>query len=107
MSIAQAGLHPTLHPHVEEMPIIFVEPDIDGVKPYYTKGMALLRFKTPGFGDTPDGESVIFGGSSPHTGYPEPPLVGEAGEDGVVPPDKIQVLVETKFEWLVPDPHES
>lgn len=99
--ISQVGLRPTMHPHVSDVPVIFVEPDLDGVAPYYREGMAVLRFKTPGFGATDDGESVIFGGNE-RGGVPDEPLVGKRGEDGVVPPERIQVLIDRKFRWLVP-----
>lgn len=101
-SIAEEGLKPNRHPHVEDVPVIFVEPDFEGIEPYYDPGMAALRFKTPGFGTTEDGEYVIFGGSE-SGGVPEEPLVGEAGEDGVIPPERIQILVGKKFQWLVPE----
>lgn len=99
-SILQDGLKPTMHAHVPDFPVIFVEPDIEGVEPYYTKDMAVLRFKTPGFGTTEDGESVIFGGS-PVGGPPDDPLVGAPGEDGVIPPERIQILVDRKFQWML------
>lgn len=99
-SISREGLRPTLHPHVSNVPVIFVEPDLDGVQPYYREGMAVLRFKTPGLGTTDDGENVIFGGSE-SGGPPDPPLSGRRGEDGVVPPERIQVLLDKKFRWLV------
>lgn len=102
--IAIEGLKPNLHAHVPDIPVIFVERDIEGVEPYYGEGMAILRFKTPGFGCTEDGEDVIFGGPNPHDkeGYPEEPFEGEPGTDGVIPPERIQVLVGRKFKWLVP-----
>jgi hypothetical protein len=90
-----------MHPHVADIPVIFVEPDLDGIAPYYRKGMAVLRFKTPGFGSTDDGEDVIFGGSE-SGGPPDPPMVGKDGEDGVIPPERLQVLVGKRFQWLVP-----
>lgn len=99
-SITVEGLKPTLHAHVPDFPVIFVEPDLDGVEPYYAEGMAILRFKTPGFGSTEDGESVIFGGN-PTGGTPEAPLTGAPGEDGVVLPERIQVLFDRRFRWLV------
>lgn len=99
-SIIMSGLRPSLHAHVPDSPVIFVEPDIDGVEPYYTEGMAVLRFKTPGFGTTEDGESVIFGGSE-RGGSPDEPLVGAPGEDGVIPPEQIQILADRKFQWLI------
>src|SRR3990172_1035417 len=46
--ISKNGLRPTMHPHVSKIPVIFVEPDLDGIAPYYREGMAVLRFKTPG-----------------------------------------------------------
>ena len=92
-SIAREGLKPNLHEHVPDHPVIFVEPDLDGVEPYYGEGMALLRFKTPGFGTSEDGESVLFAG--------DPPFVGPLGADGVIPPERIQILVDRKFRWLV------
>lgn len=99
-SIAKGGLESALHAHVEGIPVIFVEPDIAGVEPYYREGMVVLRFKTPGFGTTDDGESVIFGGSE-RGGPPDPPLVGKRGEDGIIPPERIQILVDRKFEWMI------
>lgn len=99
-SIVISGLKPTVHSHVPDFPVIFVEPDLDGVEPYYAEGMAVLRFKTPGFGMTEDGENVIFGGS-PVGGPPDAPLVGTPGEDGVVPPERIQILADRKFQWLI------
>lgn len=99
-SISMEGLKPNMHAHVPDFPVIFVEPDLEGVEPYYGHGMAILRFKTPGFGTTEDGESVIFGGSE-RGGPPDVPLVGDSGEDGVIPPERIQILVDRKFQWLV------
>jgi hypothetical protein len=98
--ISKVGLRPTMHPHVSDVPVIFVEPDIEGVEPYYREGMAVLRFKTPGFGTTDDGENVIFGGSEPGS-VPDDPLVGRRGADGVVPPERIQVLADRTFRWLI------
>lgn len=92
-SILENGLQPNPHQHVDGESAIFVEPDLEGVEPYYGEGMAVLRFKTPGFGTTSDGESVIFGGSEP--------LVGEEGDDGVIPPERIQILVGRKFQWMI------
>jgi hypothetical protein len=98
--IVMDGLKPNFHPHVQDFPVIFVEPDLDGVEPYYAEGMAVLRFKTPGFGTTEDGENVIFGGN-PTGGFPDAPLVGLSGEDGAVPAERIQILVDRKFQWLI------
>jgi hypothetical protein len=92
-SIAREGLKPNLHEHVPDHPVIFVEPDLEGVEPYYGEGMALLRFKTPGFGTSEDGESVLFAG--------DPPFVGPLRADGVIPPERIQILVDRKFRWLI------
>lgn len=100
-SIANEGLNPTWHPHVEDAPVIFVEPDVAGIEPYYQAGMAVLRFKTPGFGTTDDGENVIFGGSQNDTRPPDPPLIGDEGEDGVIPPERVQILRAKKFGWLI------
>lgn len=101
-SIVQEGLRPYMHAHVEDIPVIFVEPELEGIEPYYGPGMAILRFKTPGFGTTEDGESVLFAGSE-EGGPPDEPFVGDAGEDGVIPPERIQVLIGNKFQWLVPE----
>jgi len=92
-SIAKTGLQPNFHSHVPDVPVIFVEPDLEGVEPYYGEGMAVLRFKTPGFGTTEDGENVLFAGDHP--------LVGPRGDPGVIPPERIQILVDRKFQWLV------
>jgi hypothetical protein len=92
-SIAREGLKPNLHEHAPDIPVVFVEPDLEGVTPYYGEGMAVLRFKTPGFGTTEDGEDVLFAG--------DPPFVGPPGEAGVIPPERIQILVDRKFRWLI------
>lgn len=81
-----------------DVPVVFVEPDLEGVLPYYGPGIAVLRFKTPGFGTTEDGETVVFGGDG--VDVPDAPFVGRAGEPGVIPPERIQVLVGKKFRWL-------
>lgn len=95
-SIAKEGLKLGWHPSVAEAPVIFVEPDLAGVEPYFQEGAVVLRFKTPGFG-----ESVIFGGSV-HEGHPpEPPLVGRPGDVGVIPPERLQILREGRFTWLI------
>lgn len=99
-SIVKGGLQPTFHPHVSDIPVIFAEPDLEGVMPYYEKGTVILRFKTPGLGTTEDGETVIFGGSE-GGGEPDLPLVGKEGEDGVIPPERIQFLAGNKFDWLL------
>lgn len=100
-SIAKHGLKPTPHEAVDGAPVIFVEPELEGIEPYYTEGMAILRFKTPDFASTDDGESVLFAGSE-RGGVPDEPFVGKPGEDGVIPPERIQVLFDNKFRWLVP-----
>lgn len=92
-SIAMEGLKPNFHEHVPDIPVVFVEPDLEGVEPYYGEGMAVLRFKTPGFGATEDGEDVLFAG--------DPPFVGSPGEAGVIPPERIQILIDRKFRWLI------
>lgn len=99
-SISEEGLKPTRHEALESAPVIFVEPNVAGVEPYWARGMALLRFRTPGFDSTDDGEDVIVGGDG--VGAPPEPLVGEPGEAGVVPPERLQVLVDKKFKWLIP-----
>src|SRR5258707_1138478 len=96
-SIVKNGLKPTPHEAVDGMAVIFVEPDLEGVSAYYTEGMAVLRFKTPGFGTTEDGESVIFGGSDRRDAAPDLPMVGGPGEEGVIPPERIQVYFDKKF----------
>lgn len=94
-SIKTEGLRPGWHEHVQEAPVIFVERDVEGLEPYVGEGSVILRFKTPGFGATEDGEDVIFGGPGvSREGYPDAPLVGPSGSDGVIPPDRIEVLVE-------------
>lgn len=100
-SIVKHGLKPTPHEAVDGAPVIFVEPEIEGIEPYYFDGMAILRFKTPGFASTDDGESVLFAGSE-RGDIPDEPFVRGAGEDGVIPPERIQILVGRKFEWIIP-----
>lgn len=90
-AITRDGLEPTMHEAVEDVPVLFVEPDLEGSEPYYGPGMAILRFKTPGFGTTEDGEAVLFGG--------DPPFVSATGS---IPPERLQVYVDRKFRWLVP-----
>jgi hypothetical protein len=92
-SIAKEGLRPMPNRWAENKPVIFVEPDLDGVEGYRGEGIATLRFKTPGFGTTNYGESVLFA--------PDAPFVGKSGEDGVIPPERIQVLRGRRFGWLV------
>jgi hypothetical protein len=90
-SIAQHGLRPTIHQHVPGgAPVLFVEPDLAGVEPYWHPGLAVLRFKTPGFASTEDGEDVLFGG--------EPPFVGDPG---AIPPEALFILVGKRFQRLV------
>ena len=101
-SIKTRGLRPHWHAHVEEAPIIFVEPDREGVAPYYEpRNTVVLRFKTPGFGTTDDGESVIYGGSLREGAPPDKPLVGNPGTDGTIPPMRLQIEQSGKFEWFV------
>jgi hypothetical protein len=100
-SIQKEGLRPERHEHVEDAPVIFVERELEGLEPYITRESVVLRFRTPGFGGTEDGEDVIFGGpGSSREGYPDPPLVGPSGSDGVIPPDQLQVLVGKKWRPL-------
>ncbi len=82
--------------------MIFVEPELEGVTPYIAQGIAVLRFKTPGFGTTEDGESVLFSGSEHENSPPDPPFVGEPGQDGIIPPERIEILQGQHWEWLVP-----
>ena len=102
VQIQKQGLKPEWHPHVEDAPVIFVEPDVDGVLPYRKRGTVILRFKTPGFGDTEDGETVIYGGSQRPNALPDAPLVGQRGEDGAIPPERIQIMLRDEWTWLVP-----
>lgn len=96
-SIQKDGLLPERHRHVHGEPVIFVEPEFDGIEPYMTEGVTVaLRFKTPGFGMTDDGETVIFSSPGPD-GRPEPPIVGGRGEIGAIPPDQIQAMVNGKW----------
>lgn len=99
-SIKKEGLKPEWHRSADTI-VIFVEPDLEGVEPYIAKDTVVLRFKTPGFGATDYGETVIFGGNEYENEYPELPLVGERGTDGVIPPERLQILKGKKFEWLV------
>jgi len=100
-SIVREGLKPQRHKSALDAPVIFVEPDLEGVDPYYTRGTVVLRFKTPGFGTTKDGESVIFGGSERPDVPPDPPLVGGPGEDGVILAERMQIPRGRHFKWLV------
>lgn len=94
-SIKKEGLRPEWHSHVEDAPVIFVERDVEGVEPYLEKGSVILRFRTPGFGSTEDGEDVIFGGpDTAREGRPDAPLEGPPGSDGAIPPDRIEVLTD-------------
>lgn len=100
-SISREGLQPNWHSSVLEAPVIFVEPDPDGIEPYYHEGTVVLRFKTPGFGSTEDGELVIYGGARRPGDPPDAPLVGEPGSNGAIPPERLQILRNRKFDWLV------
>ena len=87
---------------MEDAPVLFIEPDLDGLSPYHHPGKTVvLRFKTPGFGTTEDGEAVIYGGSMRPGGPPEAPFVGAPGEDGAIPRERLQVLRGKQFQWLV------
>jgi hypothetical protein len=97
--IAEEGLVPGHHPRAGNEPVLFVEPDVEGVEPYLSRGTTVIRFKTPGFETTEDGESVIVGGDG--AGSPPAPFVGEPGVVGIVPPERIQVLEGKKFKWLL------
>lgn len=97
-SIKASGLRPEWHSSVPDAPVIFVERDLEGLDPYIHQGSAVLRFKTPGFGATQDGEDVIFGGPGA-SGRPDAPLEGSVGSDGMVPPDRIEVLDE-RGRWV-------
>lgn len=96
-SIQKRGLLPERHRHVDGVPVIFVEPALDGITPYMEEGVtAALRFKTPGFGTTDDGETVIY--SAPgEDGRPQDPLVGKRGQIGHIPPERIQTMVNGKW----------
>jgi hypothetical protein len=98
-SIAKEGLKP--NSSVKNCSAIFVEPDLAGVQPYVGTGTAVLRFKTPGFSETRDGESVLFAGSTQEDGIPDAPFVGNPGEVGVIPPSEIQLLVDKKWKNLI------
>ena len=99
-SIARMGLKPHTHAHVEDnTPVIFVERDEEGLEPYVGPGTANLRFKTPGFGGTPDGEDVLFGGPG-RNDFPDAPFVGGENEDGVIPPQRIQIKKKDRWYWL-------
>ncbi len=101
-SIKAQGLRPEWHAHVEDAPVIFVESDREGVEPYYEpRKTVILRFKTSGFGTTEDGENVIYGGSLREGAPPDEPLVGNPGEEGAIPPKRLQVERSGKFEWLI------
>lgn len=86
-SIAVEGLRPSAHAAAGEE-VLFVERTLDGLEPYYGPGIAVLRFKTPSFASTEDGEDVLFGG--------EPPFEGGPG-GSAVPPDRIQILRDRRF----------
>ncbi len=98
--ISKHGLRPTWHTSVKDAPVVFVEPEVEGVEPYIAEGGATIRFKTPGFGCTEDGEDVVFGGSANKVLSPDPPFVGKPGEDGVIPRERIQVLRGDRWGWL-------
>jgi hypothetical protein len=95
-SICQYGLCPTWHEHVEDAPVIFVEPDVEGLEPYVDADSVVFRFKTPGFGTTEDGEAVIYGGPG-RSGRPDPPFVGDVGSDGVIPPSNLEILYKRRW----------
>lgn len=97
--IAATGLQANWHEHVEDAPVIFVEPTLEGLAPYIDKNSVVLRFKTPGFGSTEDGEDVIF--SEESRGTFSQPLEGTPGEPGYVPPERLQLLVGREWRWLV------
>ncbi len=100
--IVKEGLAPSLHPSLEEEPILFVEPELEGVEPYIWDDTATLRFKTPGFGTTEGGESVLYGGSQGCAmALPDDPFVGAEGEDGVIPPERIEIMREGEWGWLI------
>jgi hypothetical protein len=107
-SIAQHGLRPEL-PRDENAyvgPVIYVEPDLENVLVYHhPEKTAVLRFRTPGFGELDNGEAVLFGQSEYEDGYPEPPFVamGPPGESGIIPAVRLQILDRGKWRWLVDD----
>jgi hypothetical protein len=85
--------------------VIYVEPDLENVLVYHHPGKtAVLRFRTPGFGELDNGEAVLFGQSEYEDGYPEAPFVGSPGESGVIPAVLLQILEEGKWRWLVDGP---
>jgi hypothetical protein len=82
-SIRRKGLRPSPHAHVPEgEAVLFVERDLAGLKPYLGSGIVVLRFPTPGFGSTDDGEDVLYGG--------DPPFVGSG--DGAIPAELIEIM---------------
>jgi len=91
-SIMRDGLRATWHEHAEE-DVLFVEPSLEGVLPYSEghSNIVTLRFKTPGFSSTDDGEDVLFSDGDPFVG---------TGEDARIPPQRLQILDGKKFRWL-------
>lgn len=102
--IAAKGLKAEPNAKANDEPVIFVEPDLDGVLPYHHPGRtAVLRFRTPGFAELDNGETVLFGKSEYSDGYPDLPLVGDRGGVGRVPPERLQILHKGKWRWLLPE----
>ena len=92
-TIECGGLRANMHAHVDEE-ALFVEPSFEGVEPYLAQGVVVLRFKTPGFASTEDGEDVLF--------PDDDPFVSVAGER-VIPQERLQILDGNKFRWLLPE----
>lgn len=94
--ITVEGLRPAPHAHLGDGEVaLFVEPELEGVLPYYDPHTTtVLRFRTPGFSQTEDGEDVLFGGPWPGPNDPpSPPFEGEPGAMGVIPPSAIDRMV--------------
>ena len=82
---------PQPHEHVEDdTPVIFVEADVVGAEVYASADTVTLRFRTPGFGTTEDGEYVLYAPDAPF-------VTSRSDRIGTIPPSEINVLKRGKW----------
>lgn len=77
---------------------IFVEPTLEGVSPYISEDTVVLRFRSPGYGESEWGDYVVYGGDSTGSGRPDPPFLGVL--PGAIPPELIEILAEEGWQPL-------
>ncbi len=80
---------------------IFVEPSVEGVQPYLEPNSAILRFLSPGYGETEWGDYVVYGGSQYENQIPDAPFVGAPGTRGAIPPEELEILTAEGWVPLV------